>query len=75
MGVKCPRCTKVTALRRDRRLRVHKSPYGEWCPYGGGTYSDAENRITTLARRLLDTGHVKNVETGKWEKVNTGEGD
>ncbi len=69
----CPRCRRVVRMKKDGKFYQHNvlpenSFFGKHCPYSGVTYEDAQNKITRLARRLLDTGHVKNSETGKWEK-------
>ena len=66
-GTMC-RCERVTGIRKDGKLYSHSNPYGGHCPYSGVTPEDANNGITWLARRLLDTGHTKDPVTGKWVK-------
>jgi len=64
-GTSCPRCTNVVGITRKDRLYQHQTPYGTWCPYSGVTLQDAQNKITSLARRLLNAGLVKD-DTGAW---------
>lgn len=68
-GGECPRCHQAVRITKDNKLYQHQNPYGSWCPYSGVTREDAQNRITSLARMLLDSGLTKNPETGQWEKT------
>jgi hypothetical protein len=65
VGVTCPVCNQPCRERRDGKLSEHKTPFyvlgqraggrlRERCPYSGGTWQDAEDRITPLKRRRLD---------------------
>jgi hypothetical protein len=69
-GTMCPRCERVVRITKNGKLYSHQrlNAYGH-CPYSGVTPEDAKNKISSLARRLIDTGHVKNTDSGKWEKV------
>jgi hypothetical protein len=64
-GVTCPVCKQPCKERRDGLLSEHKTPFyvlgqqrggrrRERCPYSGGTWKDAKDRITPLRRRQLD---------------------
>lgn len=75
-GMACPRCGQVVRVTQKGRLGEHRTAFyavgqprsgrsRERCVYSGGTVEDATNKITPLARRLLDKGLVKDA-SGNW---------
>jgi hypothetical protein len=70
----------VSSILRDgKTLGTHRTDFyyvgsntRERCAYSRGTIQDAMNSITPLARKLLDSGHVK--IDGKWVKTVGGPG-
>lgn len=67
------RCRRLVRVTKAGKLYQHNvlpedSFFGLHCPYSGVTREDAGNKITHLARRMLDLGFIKDPETGKWRK-------
>lgn len=64
-GITCPRCGGFCYELADGTMSDHKTDqfiFGqkrhgrirERCVYGGGTYQDANNKITPLKRKMID---------------------
>lgn len=62
-------CGRVTGVTKKNMLYQHRRPDGHHCSFSGVTPYDMAHKITHLARRLLDSGLVKNPETGEWERM------
>ena len=73
-GTTCPRCGRVVRVLPGDRLAEHKTDnyvvgqvrFKERCVYSDGTIQDAIDRITPLARKMLDLGYTK--QSGEWVK-------